>query len=593
MSFAVLAWPAVAFSATNVWINSGSGSWSATSNWFGGAPIAGGRVFITNANNKMVFIDASTPAANLTIDRLSLSAPSGSTNTLQFTGASTNTILQLGNTLTMDAGSALNMTNAALSIDGSAGGVFNLLSGDVVLDGGLIDCSTTFIRVGRTSTGTLTLKSGNVLASELFVGELTGSQGTLIMNGGNIFVDALLSLGDTVNSSGTAKVNSGSLILSNGFAKIGNLGNGQFTIAGGTVTFMSEVHIADTAGATGIVSVVGGQLIATNDITAIGRYGVGQLTVSNASTLLTNVSVGRHPGASGTVNIQSNGAARFFDDLSIGRFQGATGAVLVTGGELTCTNQAIWAGREGAGQMIVSNGFVQASQMLIAGTNGASGKVTFAGGNSLFASNFVIGFSGISTGQVVVSAGNLSVTNVTGSGILTVPSGTMTVLGGQIVADKLLLTNNSGRLLFNSGLIQTRSTTANNGLPFVVGDGTNATTLQLLGGVHTFANGLVISSNATVTGCGTIIGSISNFGTLATNCPPPSVNITAVTKTGSTATVFFTTIAGSNHVLEYKNSLTDSLWAAILPGVLGDGSITNKSDTNSTFATRFYHIHVQ
>jgi hypothetical protein len=169
----------------------------------------------------------------------------------------------------------------------------------------------------------------------------------------------------------------------------------------------------------------------------------------------------------------------------------------------------------------------------------------------------------------------------------------MTVNGGQIVADKLVLTNSAGRLVFNAGLIQTRATTANNGLPFVVGDGTNSATLQLLGGVHNFANGLVISSNATVTGCGTIIGTISNFGTLATNCGPTGVSITAITKTGSTATVFFTTISGSNHVLEYKNTLTDSLWVAITPGVLGNGSITNKSDTNATVATRFYRIHVQ
>ena len=37
------------------------------------------------------------------------------------------------------------------------------------------------------------------------------------------------------------------------------------------------------------------------------------------------------------------------------------------------------------------------------------------------------------------------------------------------------------------------------------------------GGTYVFADGLVISSNAKLTGCGTIIGTIVNNGTIATN----------------------------------------------------------------------------
>ena len=132
-----------------------------------------------------------------------------------------------------------------------------------------------------------------------------------------------------------------------------------------------------------------------------------------------------------------------------------------------------------------------------------------------------------------------------------------------------------------------------NGTPFVVGDGINTATLQLLGGVYSFADGLVITNNATVTGCGTIIGNISNFGTLSTNCGPTSVTITQTVKIGTTNTVYFTTLNLSNHVLEYKNSFTDPSWTAILPGVMGTGAVTNTADTNATTATRFYRIHLQ
>jgi len=121
----------------------------------------------------------------------------------------------------------------------------------------------------------------------------------------------------------------------------------------------------------------------------------------------------------------------------------------------------------------------------------------------------------------------------------------------------------------------------------------NPAALQLQGGTFYFANGLVISSNATVTGCGTILGNVSNFGTLATNCGPAGVVITSVTKTSATTTVFFTTLSGSNHVLEYKNALNNTGWTAILPGVIGNGGVASSSDTNAIASRRFYRIRVQ
>src|SRR5207244_6481076 len=117
---------------------------------------------------------------------------------------------------------------------------------------------------------------------------------------------------------------------------------------------------------------------------------------------------------------------------------------------------------------------------------------------------------------------------------------------GTVLVDNLLLTNNTGQFVFNGGTLQARSAGISNGTPFVVGDGVHSATLQLLGGTYSFANGLVISSKATVTGCGTIVGTISNSGTLATNCPSAGVTITAITKSGGTAAVYFTTVAGSD-----------------------------------------------
>ena len=128
---------------------------------------------------------------------------------------------------------------------------------------------------------------------------------------------------------------------------------------------------------------------------------------------------------------------------------------------------------------------------------------------------------------------------------------------------------------------------------FTVGDGVSPATLELNGGLYHFGGGLIISSNATVTGCGTIVGTISNSGTLATNCTAaPSVVITNITKIGNDVVLYFTTLAGQLHVAEYKNSLNDPTWTPIPPGVTGTGAVMTQTDANATVPTRYYRIRV-
>jgi len=371
-----------------------------------------------------------------------------------------------------------------------------------------------------------------------------------------------------------------------------------------------ECHVGDDSTGLGTGSgtafITGGQLIATNDIFVVGRYGPGQMTVSNATGWLANVSVGRHDGATGTLNIQSNGQLFLLDDLSIARFSNSIGHILVTGGLLSLTNDNVWIGREGNGDMTISTGTVRAlggfvalstvvtdSITLLPVTNVPSGTLTLAGGSLVVTSNLLVGTDAISTGQVSVAGGTLNIGGSGNAGYPAVGGGTFTLSQGSVLTGNLFLTNNGGQFLFNGGLLQAGNITVSNGAPFVVGDGVNPATLQLQGGTFFFANGLVISSNATVKGCGTILGNISNFGSLSTNCGPTGVVITSATRSGSTVTVFFTTLSGSNHVLEYKNALNDPGWTAILPGVIGNGGVASATDNTATVPRRFYRIHVQ
>jgi hypothetical protein len=200
----------------------------------------------------------------------------------------------------------------------------------------------------------------------------------------------------------------------------------------------------------------------------------------------------------------------------------------------------------------------------------------------------------LSTGQVNFVGGILAVTNASGNGAVNIVNGTAVLNGGTLATDQLLLTNAGGNFSFASGTLRAKNITVANGVPFVLGDGIQPASLQLQGGAYSFADGLVISSNATVSGCGAIIGTISNNGTLNTNCnTAPVILIESISRQGSIVTVNFSTLSGASHTLEFKNSLKDTVWNAILPAVVGNGSVTNAVDSTATNATRMYRIHVQ
>jgi len=308
----------------------------------------------------------------------------------------------------------------------------------------------------------------------------------------------------------------------NDLLRIGSKGFGQLNISAGTHLVGSELHLADELSATGLVYVTGGQLIVTNDLTAIGRYGFGQMVVSNGFVELTNASVGRHLGAIGVLIVQTNGVLTQIDALSIGRFAGAEGHVLVEGGTLALTNDEIWVGREGTGELVVASGVVGADQVLVGvspdGTNTPSGTFTLQDGAVVLSSNLVVGAEAVSIGHATMTGGQLVLGTAASGGSLEVANGDFTLGGGTLSGRDLWLTNSAGQFLFSGGWLKLDSATVANGLPFTVGDGSSPATFEMTGGTYVFANGLVISSNARLTGCGTVIGTIINNGTISTNC---------------------------------------------------------------------------
>lgn len=152
----------------------------------------------------------------------------------------------------------------------------------------------------------------------------------------------------------------------------------------------------------------------------------------------------------------------------------------------------------------------------------------------------------------------------------------------------------------------------------VVGDGVNAAVFQTPGGTHIFNHGLIIASNATLRGCGTINGSVLNYGTTIAECSgqplifsgavtnygviltnsggelqfngPVANTILGISKTGSVAKVTYTSTSGYSFTLEYKDAVNQPSWSPNLPPLLGTGEPMTSEDTNATVSNRFYRV---
>ncbi|HOE60835.1 MAG TPA: hypothetical protein PLJ32_00440 [Kiritimatiellia bacterium] len=97
-------------------------------------------------------------------------------------------------------------------------------------------------------------------------------------------------------------------------------------------------------------------------------------------------------------------------------------------------------------------------------------------------------------------------------------TGTLNLASGSLTADELIATNGTASILsFAGGTLTVKQfTDINNGFATVFGDGESSALLELVAGTHHFADGLVITNNATLAIGGTnAIGSVGLMGGLA------------------------------------------------------------------------------
>lgn len=361
--------------------------------------------------------------------------------------------------------------NDNISLDIGATGSVNRLTiqngGRVVNGLGYIGHDAASVSNNVVVTGTNSLWSNT---QSLTIGYDGSFNQLIITNGGrvdNTFASVGLNAGAIGNS--VTVTGSNSLWNNTGVLRIGDSGPAS------RLTIDSGGRVNNTEGQ------IGRMVTSTNSIVLV--TGTNSFW-SNSGSLIVGVS-----GGGNSVTIQGGGlVSNIVGHLGFNS-SGGTNTVLVTG-----TN-TVWFNRD----------------KLVVGNNGGGNWLTISNSALVRTTNVVVG-AGSAGNRLDVVGGYLLVSNSASKATLSIAGGTMTLNGGTVTVDQLVVTNitlgpiiRTNAFVHKGGVLNTKATAVTNGLPFVVGDGTSPATLNLLGGTHSFANGLSVSSNAFLTGTGTVV----------------------------------------------------------------------------------------
>ena len=549
------------------------GSWAL----FGGVAnltnlvIDGGGVF-TNAGGMLVSTNASgtggVDVRNGTLALLSgtvtvnqFYATNGVNSVVSFNGGTLNsggTVVSNGSAFIVGdtgSGAALNLVGGTHSfssdlIIGNSGssnsflitnGGRVLVTGDSILGQAATSSGNSALVTGA---GSVWSNSGALCVGNLgFFNQLTVAKGGQVFNGsGDIGCGGYP--GESGNSNTVTITDSGSLWSNSDQLRVGYLGSGN------TLTIVNG----------GLVSCNGGSVGSWSD-------GNNAALVTGAGSVWSN----RHSltvGICSSDNLLTigNGAAVFNGgDSLIGYFNANSNAVLVTGpGSVWNIGDSggLGVGEGGSGNSLTiangglvldANGWIgdydsfagnnntvlvtgagsvwSNSASLVVGYNGSGNSLFIANGGMVTATNVTTGGSPSAGNVLSVSGGWLYATNTTASGALNVQFGTLNLNSGTVTVNRFYANNGASSIVsFNGGTLNSGGSTVSNGSIFQVGDGSSTATFDLFGGAHAFANGILINTNAILTGTGAVTGSVTDAGLIA-----PGNGFGVITDTGDLA----------------------------------------------------------
>jgi len=399
--------------------------------------------------------------------------------------------------------------------------------GKVIANSGLVGYNASSSNNNVTVTGPGSVWSSILDADHvLIVGDFGSGNSLIISNGGTAFSGE----GEVgyYSSNNSVLVTGPGSVWSNRFGfYVGSSGPGNSLVisdqgmvsgSGGSVGLASSYNSVLVTGPGSVLSTSAGGL-------EVGLYGAGnRLVISNQGAVLIDHGLVGWDRSSTNNSVLVTGPASVLSSsgyLTVGGDGGGAGNSLVISNQGAVFNDYGYVGfyidSNNNSVRVVDNGLWSNNSTLYVGYSGSSNVVSIAGG-SVSASNVFIGYSnpayGLSSNNVIrVDSGRLFVTNATGDGALVVSQaggkGELILNGGSVTVDSLIATNDVNSVVTcNGGTLHTKATAVTNTQQFVVGNGTNRATFHLLGGVHSFNDGLRIRTDSFLTGCGTINGKV-------------------------------------------------------------------------------------
>ena len=485
---------------TNSWTAGTSGKWETPGNWDQGAPnIAQSAVLISNLITKTVTIDSFTAAIypdTLTISNLIVAAPLDVTNTLFLNNIDTNVLhivdgLMVGADDPPNAGIGLSLlisTNSTLLVGGVMGGPLAIHDGIMEIVGGTLSVtnSTLSVAASDSSVGRLILSNGLVQAQGVVIGGAFHADGTIEITGGTMTLSSSLRLGIDVRSSGhLAITGDGLFVITNASTFVGydsecdgdiTISNatmladdlwvgygvrcfGALTVEDGTLTLSGPLLVGNfTSG--GTVSLNGGLIVVTNAATSIATFQAeaSTMTIEDGLFLAREILICPDGNSDGTLTI-NDGSVDLSSYLQVGSGTQGDARVLINGGQLIVTNDAITVGTASINTALVAvSGGLLAAKSIDLGVgipDDAAGTLTVNGDACVTVSTGItLGDCALSVaGFVDMDDGQLTVTNATGSGFIDVRDGQLTLNGGTLQVDQLVMTNTCGSFVHYGGTL--------------------------------------------------------------------------------------------------------------------------------------------
>jgi hypothetical protein len=541
----VLGW-GVALTAASVqavaftWVPaSGTNDWNTPASWTPAGPPGSSNVADT----------ATIPAAAVGVINYNAAGPTFSGLNVQTTGPTSLTI-NVNAPLFLDAGAILGSAtgtglHTVVTSSGSITSRYSTASYIMTLNGGQFDVEAggtmmlnrdTSAYAAWTVNGTKVTLRGAVTmpGGKTFTGTCPATLGqstSLTLDGGSLDTDALLFSHDTkvlFTANGgrlCTQLTGGGIFMAAGTGTTylnyltllaGTITNDSRFIAGYANIYGGETHVAGPGyGGIATVNLSGGTFV-QRGYTAIGNGRIGTMAVSGTvfrtvsdfyigggdylGALLPNPNIivsGRVSLVSGSITVTNAPQTQASTSVANQNGNGGAGAAQFYIAEST----QLW-----TGQRIVFTNLTAEITGLSTGVTyyvkmfrwNAMAKcfnvAAYPGGLAPSLGTATGGSAQWQTFPAIMSVGNTA-TFSTGTRLA---PGVLDLTGGSLLADRLVAANGTNSVIrFTKGTLAVQvSTQISNSVPFVAGNGVDTAVLALSGGTHSFADGLVINTNA-------------------------------------------------------------------------------------------------